>query len=80
MIAGGLVLGIGYGHWAGGALNAGIGIVVVELKMLTQPTGSVRALERCRTGILGSDGPRVGWQLSPVVTLEGGGLSLTMVY
>ena len=80
VIAGGLVLGIGYGHWAGGALNAGIGIVVVELKMLTQPTGSVRALERYRTGILGSDGPKFGWQLSPVVTLEGGGLSLTMVY
>lgn len=79
-IAGGLVLGLGYGHWSGGALNAGIGIAVTELKMLTQPTGSARALERYRTGILGSDGPSVGWQLSPVVSQQGGGLSLTMVY
>jgi hypothetical protein len=79
-IAGGLVLGLGYGHWTSGALNAGIGIVVTELKMLTQPTGAVRALDRYRTGVLGKDGPAVGWQLVPMATPQGGGLALTMVY
>lgn len=79
-LAGGLVLGLGYGHWTGGALNAGIGIVITELKILTQPTGSVKALDRYRSGILGKDGPAVGWQLAPLVSQQGGGLSLTMVY
>ncbi len=79
-IAGGLVLGFGYGHWTAGAVNAGIGVVMTEIKILTQPTGAVRALERYRSGVLGKDGPTVGWQLSPLVAPGGGGISLAMVY
>lgn len=79
-VAGGLVLGLGYGHWTSGALNAGIGVILSEVKMLTQPTGAERALERYRSGVLGSDGPAVGWQLTPVAVPQGGGLSLSMRY
>jgi hypothetical protein len=78
-LAGGLVLGAGYGHWTGGALNAAIGIAVSELKILTQPMGGVRGLERYRAGILSADGP-VGLSVTPVLGNQGGGATLTLSY
>lgn len=33
----GLVLGLGYGHWVSGAINAGIGTVVGEVQLFTVP-------------------------------------------
>jgi hypothetical protein len=48
----GLVLGLGYGHWIGGALAAGIGVALTELKLFTQPTASIRALALYRSGDL----------------------------
>jgi hypothetical protein len=79
-IAGGVVLGVGYDHWVGGAINAGIGIVVSEIKMLTQPMGGVRTLERYRSGVLTDDGPKLGWNVAPTVGKGGGGLALSLTY
>jgi hypothetical protein len=42
----GLVLGLGFGHWRGAVINTTAAIVVNELRVLTQPTSSIAALER----------------------------------
>jgi hypothetical protein len=41
----GLVLGIGFGHWRGAAINTAAAIVVNELRVLTQPTSTIDALQ-----------------------------------
>ena len=79
-LATGAVLGFGYDHWTSAALGAGIGIAASELKMLTQPMGAERSLERYRRGDLSSDGPRVGWNLTPSIGKGGGGLALSVVF
>jgi hypothetical protein len=38
----GAVLGFGYGHWRSAALNFGVGSLLGELQILTQPTGALR--------------------------------------
>ena len=61
-------LGFGLGHWRGAALQLGGGILVSEIKILTQPTGAIRALARYRAGrvsmITAKEGPR--WTLAPL--------------
>jgi hypothetical protein len=47
-----LVLGLGYGHWGAGALNAVVGAVLGEATIFTQPTQLVTDLERYREGNL----------------------------
>jgi hypothetical protein len=42
----GLVLGIGFGHWQGAAINTAAAIVVNELRVLTQPTSTIEALRQ----------------------------------
>lgn len=42
----GLVLGIGFGHWRGAAINTAAAIVVNEVRVLTQPTSTIEALEK----------------------------------
>jgi len=39
----GLVLGLGYGHWTSGAVNAGLGFLVGEAQILTTPNGATSA-------------------------------------
>ncbi|MHB8877432.1 MAG: hypothetical protein ACYC8T_27385, partial [Myxococcaceae bacterium] len=51
-VAVGLVLGLGWGHWESGAINAAAGIAIGEVMILTQPTGVVSDLERYRGGEL----------------------------
>ena len=36
----GLVLGLGYGHWTSGAVNAAVGFAVGEAQILTTPNGA----------------------------------------
>lgn len=36
----GLVLGLGYGHWTSGAVNAAVGFAVGEAQLLTAPSGA----------------------------------------
>jgi hypothetical protein len=38
------LLGFGYGHWRAAALNFGVGSLLGEVQILTQPTGAMRAL------------------------------------
>jgi len=52
-IAGGLVMGIFFRQWIAGAEAAVIGTAVGEVMILTQPTGSEKALARYRAGDLG---------------------------
>lgn len=47
-----LVLGLGFGHWEAGALNAVVGAVLGEASIFTQPTQLVTDLERYRAGHL----------------------------
>jgi hypothetical protein len=58
----GLFLGIGFHHWKAGAYNAVVGSAIGEAIILTQPTGSVDALEKYRAGAIsdggGGDGAR----------------------
>jgi hypothetical protein len=51
--AGFLFLGFGYHHWLSGALNGGIGFVIGEAVIFTQPRGSMDALARYQLGDLG---------------------------
>ncbi len=72
----GLILGLGYGHWKSAGLSSGIGIVVGEANVLTQPHRLPDVLERYREGRLEErawtspaiavtyDGHALGWSLS----------------
>lgn len=64
-IAGGLVIGIFFKQWLNGLEAAVIGTAVGEVMILTQPTGSEKALARYRSGDLGQPPP-------PAVQLEAG--------
>jgi hypothetical protein len=45
-----LFLGLGFGHWRGALLAGGGGLLLGEIRILTQPTGAVGALKRYRDG------------------------------
>lgn len=47
-VATGLVLGAGFGHWRGAAVNTLAAIVINELRVFSQPTSSIDALQRYR--------------------------------
>lgn len=46
----GLFLGLGYHHWAAGAINAGVGTAVGEALILTRPTAAIDDLAAYRAG------------------------------
>jgi hypothetical protein len=46
----GLVLALGYHHWAAGAFNALVGSAIGEAIILTQPTSSIGDLQTYRAG------------------------------
>jgi hypothetical protein len=48
-----LFLGLRYHHWLSGALNGGIGFVIGETVILTQPRGTIDDLARYQRGDLG---------------------------
>lgn len=47
-VATGLVLGLAFGHWRGAIVNTAASIVINELRVLTQPTSTIAALEQYR--------------------------------
>ena len=48
----GLFLALGYHHWGAGALNAGVGSLIGEAIILTQPTSTIEDLRRYKAGSL----------------------------
>jgi hypothetical protein len=79
-IAGGLVLGLGYGRWPAFAYTSLVGIAVGEIQVATQPTDVVEDLRLYRAGELGArpSAPRLGVAMVPLILRDGGGASLTM--
>jgi hypothetical protein len=44
-----LAIGFGYGHWTSAGISGGVGVLIGEAMILTQPTALVDAWERYRT-------------------------------
>ena len=67
-IAGGLVLGLGYGRWSAFAYQSLVGIAVGEVMAATQPTDVIEDLRLYRAGqLLPPAKPRLGLAFAPVV-------------
>ena len=79
-IAGGLVLGLGYGRWSAFAYTSLVGIAVGEVQAATQPTDVIEDLRLYRAGQLGGglNPPRLGVAMAPILLRDGGGLALTL--
>jgi hypothetical protein len=61
----GLVLGIVFKRWQTALINTLVGTTIGELKILTQPTGSIDALRRFEAGGIEEKGSAVTWELLP---------------
>lgn len=81
-IAGGLILGLGYGRWANFAYTSLVGIAVGEIQVATQPTDLVEDLRLYRAGQLSErpNPPRLGVALAPLPLPGGAGASLTLTW
>jgi hypothetical protein len=79
-IAGGLIVGLGYGRWSYFAYSSIVGIVVGEIQVATQPTDLVESLREYRRGELNPHTPpiRLGVALAPLLLHDGGGASLVL--
>jgi hypothetical protein len=79
-IAGGLVLGLGYGKWPAFAYTSLVGILVGEIQVATQPTDAVEDLRLYRAGELDMhvSRPRLGLAMAPIILRDGGGAALTL--
>jgi hypothetical protein len=64
-----VLLGAGFGHWRTAGITAAVGTAVGELEVFTQPTNSVDALRRYRSGVLGgrTEQPRPSWVVTPAL-------------
>ena len=71
----GLVLGLGYGHWEAGVLDAVVGAALGEATIFTQPTQLVTDLERYRAGDL-SPPAATALRLGAGASFTPGGFSL----
>lgn len=49
-VALGLVLGLGYGHWQGAAINTGVGVAIGEANILSAPAHLISGWKRYRDG------------------------------
>lgn len=79
-IAGGLVLGLGYGRWPAFAYTSLVGIAVGEIMVATQPTDVIEDLRLYRAGQLAErpNPPRLGIAMAPLMLRDGGGASLIL--
>lgn len=79
-IAGGLVLGLGYGRWPAFAYTSLVGIAVGEIMVATQPTDVIEDLRLYRAGELAAkpNKPRLGLAMAPMILRDGGGASVTL--
>ena len=73
----GLILGLGYGHWASGAVNAALGVALGEGTLLTAPRHLVSAWSGYQRGELGGEVP-ISVSVFPLVLPRGAGLGLTL--
>jgi hypothetical protein len=72
----GVVLGIGFDRWDSAALNVLLGAALGELQILTEPTDSIKLLDRYRAGnlTLNKYEKPVTWRLVPAPLHGGAGL------
>lgn len=78
-IAGGLVLGLGYGRWSAFAYQSLVGIAVGEVMAATQPTDVVEDLRLYRAGQLAPPSkPRLGLAFAPLVGRDQYGATLAL--
>jgi hypothetical protein len=75
-----LVLGLGYGQWRAGVINAVVGLLLAEITIWTQPTALVGDYRRYRAGELGEGPPRLSWALFPTVGEGAPGLNLLVSF
>jgi hypothetical protein len=79
-IAGGLVLGLGYGRWSAFAYQTLVGIAVGEAQVITQPTDVIEDLRLYRAGQLDFHPrpPRLGVAMAPIIGRDAFGGTLTL--
>jgi hypothetical protein len=72
-----VVLGAGFHHFRTAGITLGVGAVVGELEIATQPTHSIDALRRYRAGLLEhTEKPARSWTIVPSVGAGEYGLQL----
>jgi hypothetical protein len=73
-----VLLGVGFNHWRTAGITAAVGTAVGEIEILSQPTSSVDALRRYRSGVLGgpTERPRLQWTLTPMLGTSTYGLQV----
>ena len=79
----GVVLGLGFQRWDSAASNIFLGVALGELQILSQPTESVKLLERYREGDLTppkSEKASLSWRLLPMAARDHWGLSVAAAY
>jgi hypothetical protein len=81
-IGAGLILGLGFDRWESGAINAAAGLALGEVMIFTQPDRLGDDLKRYRSGDLDvqASAGDLHWDLLPVLSSRGGGLSLVMSF
>jgi hypothetical protein len=75
----GLVLGLGYGRWTTGIVNAAVGVAIGELTIFTSPNKLVPGWQRYRMGGGGGSGASAGVSLH-FVTTPGPGVGLLLSF
>ena len=77
-ITGGLILGLGYGHWEDAAITMVMGTIAGTIREWTMPKGAMRAVGRYRAGdIEKSASSPHRWIPTPWVNPSGTGLAIT---
>ncbi len=80
-IAAGLVLGLGYDRWAPFAYQSIVGIAVGEVQVITQPIGSINALQEYKAGQLGAEPrARLHFTVVPWAQRDGVGAQLAFAF
>ena len=74
-----LILGLGYGRWKSAAISAGVGTLVGEANVLTQPHGLSDVLERYQKGELRSSSG-ISWSAAPWAGVDTAGIALRARY
>jgi hypothetical protein len=78
-IAGGLVLGLGYGRWSAFAYQSLVGIAIGEVMTATQPTDVIEDLRLYRAGqLVPPTKPRLGLAFAPLVGRDQFGATLAL--
>ncbi|MBZ5639361.1 MAG: hypothetical protein LAO51_11500 [Acidobacteriia bacterium] len=78
-----LAMGLGYHRWGSAAIQFGVGEIVGETQILTQPTGLISDLARYRAADLPASSARArrpAWSVAPLAARDGTGVTLWLEF